>query len=271
MTRRGFQHGGEDGDLFRGTAKYYARFRHPYPEEVISYLVRECGLEEGCGRLLDVGCGTGHVFQALAPYFAEVIAFDPDADMLGQAGRAIEEHGLGHVALHRIKAEEIHVGLGYFRMVAFGASFHWTERERVTELVYDRLEPGGHLVVMAAGSPYSGDAPWEVAMREVIEAWLGPQRRAGGGNFERGDLHGNVIARTRFGLPRTVDLFVDDAWTVDEMIGLLYSTSYASKAVLQDRAEGFEAQMRERLTEVADGGLLKKRVGYGVVLAQKVA
>ena len=41
----GFLLGGRPEDLFRGTAPYYARYRRPYPPEVVNHLVGRCGLD----------------------------------------------------------------------------------------------------------------------------------------------------------------------------------------------------------------------------------
>jgi hypothetical protein len=49
---------GQANDLLLGAAKYYERYRVPYPQEVFDWIVNEYRLD-GCGRLLDGGCGTG--------------------------------------------------------------------------------------------------------------------------------------------------------------------------------------------------------------------
>ena len=60
-------------DLFLGVAEYYQRYRVPYLQEVFDWIVNEYRLD-GCGRLLDGGCGTGQVALPLSRWFDEVIA-----------------------------------------------------------------------------------------------------------------------------------------------------------------------------------------------------
>lgn len=271
MKQRGFQVGGEEGDLFCGTAPYYARYRRPYARPVIEWLVGACGLQSrDNGRLLDVGCGTGLVFQALAPYFNEVLAVEPDAEMLEHAAEVTRKLGFQHVALRQMRAEALDATLGEFRLVVFGASFHWTDRALVTELVFDRLVRGGHLVVMASGSLYTGGTPWETALQGVVQDWLGADRRAGGGVFQRGAPHGEVIGRSRFGTAERMEIKVDESWSLDEIVGYLYSTSCASQVVLGlDKVAGFEEDLRKKLAPLSTAGVFQKQVSYEIWIASK--
>src|ERR1019366_5480734 len=109
----------------------------------------ECGLD-GTGRLLDVGCGPGVLAVELAPLLDEVVGLDPDIDMLVAAARHAEQAKVANVQWVQALAEQIpELALGTFRLVTFGQSFHRTERERVAEAVYDLLEPGGSIVLVA--------------------------------------------------------------------------------------------------------------------------
>ena len=135
-----------DPTIFRGSAAYYTRGRPPYSRSLASTLATEVGLD-GLGRLLDVGCGPGTLTIALADHFEEVIGLDPDAEMLAAAGRAIAADNIRWV---QALAEDIPVlNLGKFRLVTFGQAFHWTERERVAEAVFEILEPGGALALIS--------------------------------------------------------------------------------------------------------------------------
>jgi trans-aconitate methyltransferase len=270
MSDGGFQQGGVDGDLFSGTAEYYARFRRCYPPEVVAHIVSACSLD-GCGRLLDAGCGTGQVFCSLGQHFEEVVAFDVDEEMVVRATHAAEQKKLSHVTVRRQRAEEISPALGTFRMVAFGASFHWMDRDRVAQLVYQQLEPQGWMVLILPSGLHSGTTEWEAALRDVIHKWLGPERRAGGGVYVQGELHEQVLKRSQFGAANCVDIYVTETWTIDEVIGWLYSTSYASKFVLQERAEAFEHDVRTVLKPFAARGAVFKDVEYTVISASRRA
>lgn len=262
------QSGGPGGDLFQGTADYYARYRRPYPPPVVRFLVDRFGLD-GRGRLLDVGCGTGQVFEVLAEHFEAVLAIDADPGMVRHAARRAQDLGLERVTVRQMRGEEIDEQLGAFRMAVFGASFHWMDRVAVGNRVYERLEPGGHLVVLSPGGIHSGTTDWEAAVREVLEAFLGPQRRAGSGVYVEGERHQQALERTRFGGTETTDIVVRERWSLDQVVGYLFSTSYASHAVMGESAAAFERAVRERLLRLRPDGDFEKDVEYSVISARR--
>ena len=95
---------------------------------------------------LDVDGGPGILTIALADRFAEAIGLDPDPEMLAEGTRRAAQAGIDNIRWVQARAEELlQLNLGSFKLVTFGQSFHWTDRERVAEVVYDLLEPGGAL------------------------------------------------------------------------------------------------------------------------------
>ena len=79
-----------DDSLFAGAAAYYARYRTPYPPELIADLVAHYELD-GTGRLLDLGCGPGTLTLPLAPHFSQVLAaLDINAEMIAEGRRSFE-------------------------------------------------------------------------------------------------------------------------------------------------------------------------------------
>ena len=110
--------------LFAGTAEWYARYRPAYPQELIEGLAAAAGLD-GSGRLLDLGTGTGQLAVPLAPYVAEVVAVDPEPEMLAQI-----HDGITKVQAH---AEDVDETWGTFRLVTIGRAFHWMDGDVVME------------------------------------------------------------------------------------------------------------------------------------------
>jgi ubiquinone/menaquinone biosynthesis C-methylase UbiE len=90
--------------------------------------------------------------------FEEVIAIDPDEQMLQVAARAAWERGIVNVRFLAMLAEDVPKEMAPLRLVTFGASFHWTDRVPVAIRLYDHIEAGGGLVVLAPSSiwPRSG-------------------------------------------------------------------------------------------------------------------
>lgn len=269
MTTEGFRVGGTPGDLFKGTARDYSEHRHPYPPEVIDHLVEIGGLN-GTGRLLDCGCGTGQLFLPLAKHFQEVTAIDPDPDMIEFANRQISAVGLKNIILQQMRAEEISSELGQFQMIAFGASFHWTDRQRVGELVYDRLLPGGFLISINPPGIYNQPTPWGVEIKRIIDEFLGPTRRAGSGTYSQGVYHEVLLEKTRFaGCVDSRHIVIDEWWSIDRIVGWLFSSSHSSRFLLGDAAEDFERKIREVLHPFAEAGVIKRTIDYTITQARK--
>ncbi len=254
-----------DPTIYRGSAAYYACGRPPYSRELVSTLTRELGLD-GSGRLLDGGCGPGILTVELAPSFDDAVGLDPDAEMLREGARRAAEAGVDNIRWIDAVAEAIPtLALGPCKLVTFGQSFQWTDRERVAEAVYDLLEPGGALALIVntvegRPQPEGPDYPPipHDEIRELIRRYLGPRRRAGQGfRTDPPDQPEDALARTRFGRARVVfapgrpDIVRD----VDGVLAGYLSTSFAAPHLFGDRLGAFEADVRVLLTERSPSGM----------------
>lgn len=246
-----------DPSLFAGTAAYYARYRIPYPDRLIRDIVEELR-PDGSGRLLDLGCGTGALTLPLAPHFQEVVAVDPDPEMLAEAQRQGEAAGASNVRWLRMRAEEVSRELGSFRLVTCGTSFHWMDRDRVLQLTHDLLSGDGGIAIAGGVTPFytvsgfwGGPEPWHEAITAVLKRWLGEERRAGSGAFAHPqERHERVLERSPFVRLRRREYHIRHAWDSDSIIGYLYSTSFAARRLFGERAPAFEAEVREALQEI---------------------
>ncbi len=254
-----------DPTLFQGTAAYYTSGRPPYSRFLVETLISEVGLD-GLGRLLDVGCGPGILTLALADHFEEAIGLDPDTEMLAEGMRRAEQNGTSNIRWIQALAEDIvGLGLGRFRLVTFGQSFHWTDRVSVAEMIYDCLEPGGMLALIGhthegrprPDGPGYPPIPHDV-IRSLIANYLGPHRRAGQGFASLPtDRHEDVLARTPFGVPRSIfcagrDDIVQD---IDGVLANYFSTSFAAPHLFGEQRESFETDVRAALADCSPSGL----------------
>jgi SAM-dependent methyltransferase len=269
-----------DPTIYRGAAPYYARGRPPYSSSLVSTLERELGLD-GAGRLLDVGCGPGILTIELAGTFVEAVGLDPDADMLGEGARRAAEAGVENVRWVQALAEEIpELELGPFRLVTFGQSFQWTDRERVADAVYDIIEPGGALALVVharEGRPQpAGPGYPEIPhdeIRALISRYLGPRRRAGKGfHSPPPDRYEDALMRTRFGAPQI--LFApgrpDIVQDIDGVVANYFSTSFAAPHLFGGKLGAYESELRALLAANSSNGLFWDWPGdTEIVLARK--
>jgi SAM-dependent methyltransferase len=254
-----------DPTLYQGAAAHYALGRPPYSALLVATLETELGLD-GSGRLLDVGCGPGSLTVELAESFDEAIGLDPDGDMLAEGMRRARDAGIENVRWVRAVAEDIpQLDLGTFRLVTFGQSFQWTDRERVGEAVYDIVDPGGALALVVhahEGRPVPRGPGYPLIphdeIHELIRRYLGPRRRAGKGfRVEPPDRYEDALARTRFGAPRSVfapgrpDIIRD----ADSVVAGFFSMSFAAPHLFGDRRDAFEVELRALLAAESPSGL----------------
>ena len=256
---------GYDPTLYKGSAPFYLRGRPPYSRALRETVAAACGVN-GAGRLLDVGCGPGVLAVELAPLFQEVVGLDPDADMLAEANRHARRAQATNIQWVRGLAEEIReLDLGTFRLVAFGQSFHRTDRERVGEAVYDLLEPGGSIALVAntvegrpkPPGPGHPEIPHDT-IGSLIDKYLGPERRAGRGVAPPPvDRYEDALGRTRFGKPTHVFApgRADVVQDVDGVLANSLSMSFAAPHLFGDRLDLFEAEVRQMLRRESPSGL----------------
>lgn len=254
-----------DPTIYRGAAAHYRYGRPPYSPELENILAAELRLD-GTARLLDVGCGPGILTVRLAPLFAETVGLDPDADMLTEGRRAAEEFGVADIRWVHARAEDLpDAAPGPYRLVTFGSSFWWTDEIAVTEAVYDLLEPGGAMALIRhkhdgrVVPPSPGPPPIPHAeIEKLVEKYLGPTRRAGQGAAPgaRTDRVEDVIARTRFGVPRVIfapgipDLVRD----AESVLSGYFSFSFAAPHLFGEQVEAFAEEMRTLLASRSAGG-----------------
>ena len=265
-----------DPSLYAGSAAYYVQGRVSYPQELVEALVAELSLD-GNGRLLDVGCGPGSLVLLLAPWFEQATGLDADAQMLAEAARQAEAGGITNVDWVNLRAEDLPPGLGPFRAVTLAQSFHWMDRALVAGLLHDVLADDGALVHVHATThqgvdgdlPLPHPRPPRREIGDLVKRFLGPDRRAGQGSrpdassseVERGQLEAGVYGAAGFSDPTRIEVPGSVVLrSTDDVVASVFSLSSAAPHLFGQRADEFEAALRELLAEVSPDGRFSEQM-----------
>jgi len=261
-----------DNTLFKGAAWYYANFRRGYPESFYNHLIKVFKLDKS-SRVLDLGTGTGQIAIPLSKIVKEVVAVDPDEEMLNEGNTFAKSKGVSNIIWTKSRAEDISNKLGHFNITTMGASFHWMEQDKVLEKIYELTNDHGGVVIVSNTSSIHrnrGNDAWKDVVLATIEKYLGKKRKAGQGYFkEPKDKFEDILERSRFKVLKTFNNRYTQEWNVDNIIGFLYSTSFASKRFFGDNIENFENELRANLLKLNKTGKFTETAVLEALLGQK--
>ncbi|MDF2388577.1 class I SAM-dependent methyltransferase [Nostoc ellipsosporum NOK] len=262
-----------DPTLFEGAAEGYAQYRTKYPPAVFAKLAKIFNLN-GQGRLLDLGTGPGLIAIPLRNQFEEIVAIDPDPEMLKEAKRQAAAVEANNITWLEQGAEFIDSNLGKFKLATIGRAFHWMEREVLLERLYELLTDDGGLALLNTGdNPWVSSLPWKQAAVGVVKKWLGEEPRTG----QRGQgvrkpvdpPHEVVIANSAFARQEVYEITFEKSWTVESYLGYLYTTAFSLKIFYSDNAKAFEADLKEALLAAEPSGHFTEELKASILVAWK--
>ncbi|MET0188781.1 MAG: class I SAM-dependent methyltransferase [Pseudonocardia sediminis] len=143
---------------FGAVAADYAAHRPPYPDEAVDLAL--AAATRTVVRVLDLGAGTGMLTAALAGRGLDVVAVEPDPEMLARL-RA----DLPGVEARSGGAEAIPLPDASVDAVLAGQSLHWFDLDRATPEMARVLRPGGVLAGLWNAADTSVD--WLLGVREA--------------------------------------------------------------------------------------------------------
>ena len=127
------------GSSFGAAAAHYARFRPRYAEAAVRWSLEPVG-DASALRVVDLGAGTGILTGALVALGAEVVAVEPDPQMLAELRRRLPE-----VSAMAGSAEALPLPDQSVDAVLCGQSMHWFDLDRALPEIGRVVRPGGVL------------------------------------------------------------------------------------------------------------------------------
>jgi SAM-dependent methyltransferase len=157
---------------FEAAAGLYDRSRPEYPPEAVDLLARLLPLRSG-RTLLDLGAGTGKLSRLAAARGVKVVALEPAAAMIRQAG------GPGILAVRGV-AEALPIRRHSVDAVCAASAFHWFDGRVALAEAHRAMRHGARLALL--WNRRDETAPWVAALSGIVTRHEGdwPRYRRGG-------------------------------------------------------------------------------------------
>lgn len=236
---------------FQSTVPFYARYRLAYPPRLIERVIALTGLKTG-DPILDLGTGPGLLAVPFAAAGMRVTAADPEPTMLEAAGEAARAAGVT-LTLWRGGSDDLAPGMGPFRLVTMGRSFHWMDRAATLRRLDDIVAAHGALALFGDEHPKTAENRWDDVLRDVASRY-GRNEEPVIRERELRDYrtHESYLLDSSFNLLETVSVVIRKPITVDEIVGRALSMSTCSPEKLGAKVAAFEAELRDALAARGD-------------------
>ncbi len=241
---------------YAGVGWYYAEYRDRISVELVKLLAEKLGWQ-ATDRVVDLGAGPGQLALLVAPLVAEVVAIEPEPDMLAEGERRAAALGVNNIQFVRASSDDLPTlrsSLGRFRTALMGQSFHWMlDRDRVISDLSAMIDETNGSVAFVRPLRITTPEPLEQAQKvvqEILQRYLAdtPAKPHPHG---RHDPFEDILARSAF--PH-VELFEYEYQkqihpTLESLVGVEYTMSHVL-ARLGDRRAAFEQEVRAALGDL---------------------
>ncbi|MDR3424917.1 MAG: class I SAM-dependent methyltransferase [Alphaproteobacteria bacterium] len=237
---------------FLSAAEYYVQYRPSYSCDLIARVIDLCQTSPSIA--FDLGCGTGGIALPLSQRVKTVYAIDPEPAMLSEARKKAAEANVNNIVFIEGKAEEMPADLPAPQLVTMGQCFHWMDRQKVLQILAERLDPCGVIVLATQNTlglifdEEQGKAKpeWIKVLHSLLREWCGQTRWKAPDDW----VSHEEIARISGW--ETEKLCHSETYhrTADDLVGLCLSFSWCSPEKLGDKKSAFESALRAALLAV---------------------
>ena len=256
-----------ESSRYRTAAPHYLVGRPPYAAALIRRVVQLCGLDS-THRLLDLGCGPGMLALAFAPFVRQVVAIDPEPEMLriareeaARAGRAIE--------FRQMSSHDLDPSLGTFRLAAIGRAFHWMDRADTLRRLDHIIEPGGSVVLFQDDHPVVPDNRWVKAFDHLVDLYSEDDPARAERRSPGWPKHEAALLDSPFPALERVGVLERRETPPEHFVERALSMSSVSRDAIGPRADDMAREIREAMAPFARGGAVTEVVESQALIARR--
>jgi ubiquinone/menaquinone biosynthesis C-methylase UbiE len=252
---------------------YYDMFRPELPVELLERLVSEAKRGAFVHSLLDVSTGSGKVLEQFLPYFNDIVAVEPDPDLLQAAKRRLIPHMHAETSLFFLDASPEIIPFPPHWTASLATicrSFHLMDQERLLAHLDEVVESRGVVAIFSDTCLLLQNNPWVLAARQVVETYLTKPRPRAEDIYQQPAANvEEMLKSSPFSATEHFSLPVRRTWSPQEVLDYLYSTAYAAKPQFGDRVNEFEAALRDTLHRVVPNDQLPEDNEFAVILGRR--
>lgn len=255
-----------DTRRFKSAAAHYLAGRAPYPAALIRRTAQLLELRD-TDRLLDLGCGPGQLAMAFAPLAGEVVAMDPEPEMLAVAREASAT--LPNVKVVEGSSTDLGTQLGTFRAALIGRAFHWMERVETLRRFNDLITPDGAVVLFGTVGIAVPSNGWGQAYRDLCKHYAAGHDKSGPPRSEDLSAQVPVFIESAFSQVEQITVFWKWHFNAEVLIDQALSMSSTSRSRLGDRADDMVAELRTAIPTWSPDGTFTELQACSALIARR--
>jgi predicted RNA methylase len=215
------------------------------------------GLKPG-DAVLDLGCGTGMLAIGFAKLRMAVTAMDPEPEMLAATRSAAQAQGHAVTAILG-GSQDLTGGMGPFRLVTMGRSFHWMDRAATLAMLDRIVTRDGGVALFHDAHPPVAENGWFKILCDLQQRYRQAAARGGGHRRYEPFLFASAFTQLD-GLSVTIR----QPLMIEDIVGRAFSMSHSCT-----RREEFAVALAAALRELSPDGKFTEVAELVAVLARR--
>ena len=252
---------------FHTAAHHYLQGRPAYAPALIRRVAQLCGLGAG-RRVLDLGCGPGQLALAFAPLAGQIVAVDPEPEMLRIAREQAVRAGLP-IEFREGSSRNLGSDLGAFRLAVIGRAFHWMDREDALRRLDAIIEPAGSVVLFGDDHPQVPDNRWREAYDQLIDRYAEDDAERAARRAPDWPGHEAVLLDSPFPDLERISIIERRHTPLERFADRALSMSSVSRGLIGARADDLAREVSETMAPFARDGLVAEVVESKALIARR--